>query len=186
MKMSKGQAQASVALLTLALGVSNAFVHVAGVPSFTAGATFESNATPGVPQLSVIEKAKFRATIKAAMTQLRELNSNLHMSCMLIMTEYMDLEARQSEPFTQVTKTLRDLEIAMANKWQQFSGMPIIGDEVLALRKALATARSRAAQNSMLIQQLGNPVETIETETDISGIGGLATMTSERLLKLVS
>lgn len=186
MKMSKGQFQAKDALLTLALGISTAFIHVAAAPAYAMSTVIESQKDSATLQLSTAQKAKLRSSIKEAMTQLRELKINLQESCELIMSEALDRDARELEPFTMVADTLRQLEAAMMGNWPKFVGMPIIGDEVLALRKSLAVARSRAAQNAMLIKQMGSPVETIETETDISGIGSLATMTSGRLLKLVS
>ncbi|WP_122316012.1 hypothetical protein [Pseudomonas cichorii] len=185
MKKANGHLQARDALLTLALGISAAFLFVATTPVSATG-ILETRSDSDKTQMSASEKSKLRSSIKKGITQLAKLNSTLQDSCRIIMTEPVSPAAIESEPFTQVANTLRDLEAAMAPKWAEFTDMPIIGDEVLALRKALATARSRAAQNSMLLKQMGHPVETIETETDVSGIGGLATMTSGRLLQLVS
>ncbi|NWC26899.1 hypothetical protein HYE76_10520 [Pseudomonas tolaasii] len=186
MKQAKRQPFTIEAALTLALGVSSAFAHVAAAP-IPVESVIESRKQGGLNEMPVAEKAALRANIKRAMSQLSDLSSFLRNSCMYIMADKeIPRDALEGEPFTKIASTLRELESAMKGRWELFSDMPIIGSEFLALRKSLAVTRSRASQNSILIQQKLNPAVVVKTSTDISGLGRLADISTERLLKLVS
>lgn len=185
MKKAKRQPFAIEAALTLALGVSSSFAHVAAAPA-PSPAAIESRKESGYYEMSLSDKAKLRNNIKKAMSQLAGLNSFLRDACTYITSETVPLQAVKDEPFTQIASTLRELESAMKDKWPAFAEMPIIGSELLALRKSLAVARSRASQNSILLQQMVEHAVVVETGTDVGGLGRLADISTERLLKLVS
>lgn len=171
--------------LTLALGVSASFMHVAAAPSpvFT---IVEARKESGFKDLQPSEKAKLRENIKKAMAGLRGMNQFLANCCERILSgEEIPPQAIENEPFTEIAENFRELEVAMADKWSDFDEMPIISQEIQALRRALATARSRAAQNSMLLKQRQTFPDATASETDLEGLKELTAHSTQRLLKLV-
>lgn len=171
--------------LTMALAVSASFTHVAASPSPTSSA-IEATKEVDLTGMHPADKAKLREQIKITMAGLRDMNQFLARSCKLIMSgEHIPQDAIESEPFTAISQNFRNLELGMASKWADFADMPIIGQETMALRKALATARSRAAQNSMLLKQRYKVLTETPSDVDMQGLQKLTAMSSERLLKLV-
>ncbi|KPW26630.1 hypothetical protein ALO83_104145 [Pseudomonas cannabina pv. alisalensis] len=172
--------------LTLALSVSASFTHVAAAPT-PALAVVEARKDSDFKDLQPSDKAKLRDDIKRAMVGLKNMNQFLANCCEVIVSgDHIPKQAIDDEPFTEIAATFRELEFAMADKWADFSEMPIISDEMNGLRKALATARSRAAQNSMLLKQRSTVLEPASSDVDMQGLQKLTAISSERLLRLAS
>jgi hypothetical protein len=186
MKSAKRQPFAMQAALTLALGVSASFMHVAASPVPTS-AVVESRKDLEAKDLEPLQKAKLRASIKKAMAGLKKLNEFLA-GCgnVIVSGEDIPMHAIVGEPFTQIAENFREVESAMKDKWTAFADMPIINDELMALRRSLATARSRASQNAVMVKQRINIPETVASDMDLDGLYELAELSTKRLHLLVS
>jgi hypothetical protein len=186
MTSAKRQPFAMQAALTLALGVSASFMHVAASPA-PSSAVVESRKDSKAKYLERLQKAKLRASIKKAMAGLEKLNEFLAGCCnVIVSSEDIPLHAIVGEPFTQIAESFREVESAMKDKWTAFADMPIIHDELRALRRSLATARSRASQNAVMVKQRINTPETVATDMDLDGLNELAKFSTKRLHLLVS
>lgn len=186
MKTAKRQPLAMQAALTLALGVSASFMHVAASP-LPASSVVESRKESEAKDLEPAQKAKLRSSIKRAMVGLKDLNEFLAGCCTVIMSgDDIPMHAIVNEPFTQIADNFREVESAMRDKWTAFSDLPIINDEMMALRRALATARSRASQNAVMVKQRISTPETVATDMDMDGLRELAGRSTQRLHLLVS
>lgn len=168
-------------ILALAMGISLSVTYVAAAPTNRVAPESSESTTDVRKDLDVSEKAKLRKSIKEAIAKLAELNSTLSDCCEAITTQRIPKFALDNEPFTFVTGYLREIEVAMKDKWSELNSIPVIGDDAKALRKALAVARSRSAQNAAMLQQMkGNHTE-IESAIDMDALYGLAKDTTNRI-----
>lgn len=186
MKTAKRPPFAMQAGLALALGVSASFMHVAASP-MPALSIVEARSKTDLQDMKPADKAKLRDNVKRAMAELRDMNQFLARCCEFIMSgEHIPPQGIEEEPFTSIAASFRELESAMSGKWSAFSGMPIIAQELGSLRKALATARFRAAQNALLLKQRSMVPEVAPSDLNMQGLQELTAYSTKRLLKLVS
>lgn len=177
--MIQGHHMAATAALTLALGVSTSFAHVAADP--IPWAYSASSESIGSDDRVILEaKIKMRAHMKVSVDRLISLRKHMEMSCKKIVTEHVTRKATQDEPFTQVAAALREIESVMADRWAVFFELPVIGDEARRLRMLLAQTRSLASRNSMMLRQMVEHPQYAETAADLGGLSVLAKMATER------
>lgn len=92
----------------------------------------------------------------------------------------------EDEPFAEMADALRSLESVLASKIELYSNLPSIRAEFSSLRRSIAVARSRIAQNSMLLKQMVNVPKSYESSIDVKGLEALASFSTERLHQQVS
>lgn len=124
--------------------------------------------------------------MKVSVERLSSLRKELEFSCKMIVTKNVTRAALENEPFTQVAFALRELESAMADRWESLYRMPIIGDEARGLRKLLAQTRSLSSRNAMMLRQMVELPQFVEAAADLKGLSTLATMATERAGQMAS
>lgn len=183
--MTQGQQMAASAAMALALSVTTSFAHVAADPLHWAQPALSESRSSDT-QAILAAKARLRAHMKVSVERLSSLRKDMEFSCKKIVTENVTRKAIQDEPFTQVAAALRELESAMADRWESLYGMPIIGDEARSLRKLLAQTRSLASRNAMMLRQMVEQPQFAEAAADLQGVSTLAKMATERAGQLAA
>lgn len=90
-------------------------------------------------------------------------------------------EQLELNPFPNMVSTLRELEAQFTNVHVPHG----LEAQAQQLRRAVASVRSKADGVASTIRQISTTPNTIESDIDKGGLSELATLSSERLLKLV-
>jgi len=168
-------------MLSLTLRVSLYCAQVAAASSAESSAHLEA-----ARERNVVEDAKIRTAIKEAIVSLNELNDFVFDAGRSMLTNMPPRHVIEDERFYEVASTLRALESVLATKAELYSNVPTMSDEYNALRRNLATTRSRTAQNAMILKQMFHVPESYESSIDMKGLEALASISTERLHQLVS
>jgi hypothetical protein len=164
-------------MLSLSLRVSLHCALVAAATSTELGAPTEQSA---------VAVAKIRNAIKEAIVNLNELNDFVFDAGRSMLTNMPPRHVIENEPFSEVANTLRALESVLGTKVELFLSLPTMSEEFSALRRNLATTRSRTAQNAMILKQMSHTPESFESSIDMKGLEALASISTERLHQLVN
>ncbi|CAI8754498.1 SKA2 domain-containing protein [Pseudomonas brassicacearum] len=168
-------------MLSLTLRVSLYCAQVAAAPSAESSARLEV-----ARERNVVEDAKIRTAIKEAIVSLNELNDFVFDAGRSMLTNMPPRHVIEDERFCEVASTLRELELVLSTKAELYSNLPTMSDEYNALRRNLATTRSRTAQNAMILKQMFHVPKSYESSIDMKGLEALASVSTERLHQLVS
>lgn len=166
--------------LSLALGISISCGQIAA-SDFTRADTPSRTRNAE----SMTEEERLRASIKKATSNLGELSLSLGKACHFILNDASSRKAVEEEAFIEIASTLRELEVIVAAR-QDIAQLPVLGPKYQALRRALAQARSQAAQNAMLIQQQRLGQTLFESDVSAEGLASLASLGSARIHGLLS
>lgn len=168
-------------MLSLTLRVSLYCAQVAAAPGAESDARLEA-----AREENGVEDAKIRTAIKEAIVSLNELNDFVFDAGRSMLTNMPPRHVIEDERFSEVACTLRALESVLSTKVELYSNLPAMSDEYNALRRNLATTRSRTAQNAMILKQMFHVPESYESSIDMKGLEALASISTERLHQLVS
>lgn len=168
-------------MLSLTLRVSTYCAQVAAAPNAESSTGLDASR-----DRNVAEDAKTRNAIKEAIVSLNELNDFVFDAGRSLLTNMPPRHVIEDEPFSEVAGTLRTLESVLSTKAEAYSSLPAMSDEYSALRRNLATTRSRTAQNSMILKQMAHAPESFESSIDMEGLEALASISTKRLHQLVS
>lgn len=164
-------------MLSLTLRASLYCAQVAAASSSELEVSVEENA-------STISKV--RTAIKEAIVSLNDLNDFVFDAGRAMLTHTPPRHVIEAEPYSEVANTLRTLESVLGAKTEQYVNLPIMCEEFKALRRNLATTRSRTAQNAIILKQMSHAPECFESSIDMKGLEALASNSTERLHHLVS
>ncbi|MBW3503703.1 hypothetical protein [Pseudomonas sp. NKUCC02_KPG] len=164
-------------MLSLTLRVSLYCAEVAAVPSVESDSSLETTNS----ERYVAENTKIRTAIKEAIVSLNELNDFVFDAGRTMLTNMPSRHMIEEERFSEVACTLRALESVIAKKAELYLNLPTMSDEYLALRRNLATTRSRTAQNAMILKQMIHVPESYESSIDMKGLEALTSISTERL-----